>query len=175
MEDERLTANLHAFFPTDPEVPPCQEAGNCVASKMMNPAFLMELSHNGINPGKSSLGLRSANGLCHYARLPWLFCIYHIFFYVQHSLYYPWMLESLHPLCELSRGSSEPCRVVHICPWTLLGSEYLKKATNKQTKPLNFQFWGKNWKCTFYAIEGIMRTREGLEFGLGLGSSKLLV
>lgn len=60
MKTEKLKpeVNLHALFPADPKVPPCQEAGSSVPGKVMDPALLAQLGHNRIDPREARLCLR---------------------------------------------------------------------------------------------------------------------
>lgn len=51
-------SHLHSFLPTDPQVPPGEEASYCMPGQVMDPPLLPQLSHDGVYPGKSCLCLR---------------------------------------------------------------------------------------------------------------------
>lgn len=48
---------LHAFLPADPQVSSGEETSNRMPGQVVDPAFLPQLGHDGINPGKTSPAL----------------------------------------------------------------------------------------------------------------------
>ena len=62
-ENKKPEVNLHALFPADPKVPPRQEAGDSVPSKVMDPAFLAQLGHNRVNPREPRLCLQQKRNI----------------------------------------------------------------------------------------------------------------
>jgi len=49
---------LHALLPADPQVSSGQETGHGVSGQVVDPAFLPQLSHDGVNPGEAGPTLR---------------------------------------------------------------------------------------------------------------------
>ena len=41
---------LHSLLPRDPEVAPCEEAGDGVPGQVVDPALLPQLGHDGVDP-----------------------------------------------------------------------------------------------------------------------------
>ena len=54
---QELIKDSHAFLPGHPEVAPGEEAGGGVPRQVVDPALLPQLSHDGVNPGISGLGV----------------------------------------------------------------------------------------------------------------------
>lgn len=50
--------HLLSLFPADPQVAPGEETGNGVSGQMVNPSFLSQLSHDGINEGEAGPSLK---------------------------------------------------------------------------------------------------------------------
>lgn len=49
---------LHAFLPADPQVSSSQETGHSVSGQVVDPAFLPQLGHDGVNPREASPAFR---------------------------------------------------------------------------------------------------------------------
>lgn len=61
---------LHALLPADPQVSTCEEAGHGVACQVVDPPFLPQLSHDGVNPWEACPAL-SPLGQCLSVAVPW--------------------------------------------------------------------------------------------------------
>lgn len=51
-------AHLQAFLPAEPEVPPGEEADHSSPGEVADPAFFLQLGHDGVYPGKARPTLR---------------------------------------------------------------------------------------------------------------------
>lgn len=67
---QKLLKHLHATLPTKPQVAPCKKTGHGMSGLVVDPAFLSQLGHDGVNPGETSPTL-SPLGQSLWVVVPW--------------------------------------------------------------------------------------------------------